>query len=308
MRSVAIYLESANHSRYKDVLLKFAMSMTMPAQTLYITHDKKYVEADLHVIFGSWKDRKDAWHVTKTSVVSECMERNKPFVVLETPIMGRKRVSNYFEDDYMRVGINGFLGDSFRKFHDVDENDCSRFLKQSKELGIDIQPMRTEGDYHLVALQLPGDASLQGQEIEYWVLNTVTHLTYKYPNEKIIVRFPQIARSYDPDYLNEIETMAEFREGTYENLIPTLEKAKSVCTFSSGMGVDAMIAGVDNNFAGSEASFIYNWRKAGQDAETGRMKTLNKISWYQWSIDEITSGDLWNHLVKEQKVFDKCPN
>ena len=70
-----------------------------------------YEECDVAVIFGSWKKSpKKKWklmlqhHFTKNNIVEN--HRDKPLVVIETPLLGRTITDQH---EYHRVGLNHFM-------------------------------------------------------------------------------------------------------------------------------------------------------------------------------------------------------
>ena len=131
-----------------------------------------YEECDVAVIFGSWKKTpKKKWkimlqhHFTKVNIVEN--HRDKPLIVIETPLLGRTITDKH---DYHRVGLNHFM----RGLTDFkNENSPSdRFEK----LGLKIKPWRKKGDHVLIVGQNMNDASLFGIDFSLWVKNTIQHL------------------------------------------------------------------------------------------------------------------------------------
>ncbi len=295
---IRIYTESANHIRYGEMLRDFAIGVAGDSVSLWGGNhiDTNDVE-DVAVIFGSWKDRDAPHHNIKRLVV----ERDIPFIVFETPIVGRQEVTDYFHDDWYRVGINGFLADD-GLFQNHFSKDDSRWKKVQKELGVVKEPWRIR---HLeqpiiVALQLPGDASLRGTDISKWAVKTCLQIR-EHTERKIILRFPQLNRQFDLRGILDISNI-EGQAGTKENLIPTLKNAHCSVSYSSGLAVDSILAGCPV-FVDSKASFAYDM--AARDLSyiedplmLGRDQWLYNLCNCQWSIEEIKDGTVWKHLKK----------
>jgi len=253
-----------------------------------------YEECDVAVIFGSWKKSpKKKWklmlqhHFTKNSIVQN--HRNKPLIVIETPLLGRTITDNH---EYHRVGLNHFM----RGLADFkNENSPSdRF----KELGLTIKPWRKKGDHVLIVGQNMYDASLFGLDFELWVKNTIQHLR-RYTDRPIVFRD-------HPENKNQMKNMVETykwwnvsysNEGTIND---DLKNAHCTVSYTSGSTIDSILAGVpvipcsEYNFvwpiSSHQLSEIEN-PKLGE-----RTQLLYDLAYAQWSVEEIRQGKPWHHL------------
>lgn len=264
-------------------------------------------EPDAYVIFGSWKDRDQPHHNAKREVVNS----GKPFVVIETPIFGRRPVKDHIEDDCFRVGVNGFLNNRGKFLpDDFDPTRCkittarARRDNMVRKLGVNVEPIQNKDrDAPIVlALQLPGDASLEGNDINSWFKQWVDQLSAV--KIRKICRFPQLPRQYNTTALEYAESHDwEFQQGTYDNLFDTLKAARFTISYSSGFGVDSLIAGTPA-VVDSDASFAYslahhgtkNLHQVYMPNEDDREQWLNKLAYHQWFIDEMHSGECWTHI------------
>ena len=262
---------------------------------------------DLPIIFGSWKERNNRHHRIKNRVVSS----GKPFIVLETSLLGRQAVTETFEETWFRIGLNGFLRSTadFNLFPGI-EHVSSRWRLISQKRSIDLLPWSVDnGEYILVCLQLPGDASLQGSDISDWMLRICQRIR-KLTDFPILIRTPQLKREFSSSCITAVSNLSNvsFEEGTRENLFPSLDNALFVCTFSSGIGIDAILRGKPV-YTESPASFVYEISTSLEDSVNrnfclrDRQPLLNKLSYMQWSLDEIKDGLPWEHLISSNKKF-----
>ena len=255
---------------------------------------------DVAVIFGSWKDRDTLWHNCKRKIVNS----GKPFVCIETPLIGRGPVSDILEDQWYRIGVNGFLADSGRFFDPNKNYPSNRWKKISKELNVELKPWKNEGSYIVVALQLPGDASLRGVNITNWAADTVEELR-KYTSRHIIVRTPQLDREFDKENILRIRSIdgVSLQQGTRENLFHTLDNAYATVSYSSGFGIDSVIRGTPA-VAINPGSFAYSLgnNKLSQIEKLSRSENreqwLYNLSYAQWSRKEIRDGQAWDHIKR----------
>lgn len=296
MMDVKIFIDSANHDRFREMLTKFASGVSATSDNVSIEYGL-YSKCDVAVIFGSWKERPDLHHVVKQSVVQQADN----YVVLETPLVGRGPVSDVMQDDWYRMGLNGFLADT-GNFNNV-LRDGKRWEKVQRELGVELKPWHADGDYILVALQLPGDASLRGLDISMWLYQTV-HEIRKHTDRPILIRTPQVPRAYNSELffkLNEEIKDLTWQQGSKDNLNETLDNAWCSVTYSSGLGIDSVMRGT-RAYAMDTGSFVHSLgytdlstiedKKLFQD----RTQWLNDLCYAQWNVDEMMKGEAWNHI------------
>lgn len=285
---ISTFITSANNPRFESMLEDFSKAIGANIVT-----GKEYKECDVAVIFGSWKDRNNPWHVVKNSVVKNA----KNFIVFETPLIGRGKVEDIMQDDWYRVGLNGFLANT-GKFNNHNKP-SDRWEKIQKELGVSLKPWKRSGDYIVLALQIPGDASLQGTDISFWARRRLLSIRCQ-TEMPIILRTPQLKRPYDLKSITKGVRDVTVQEGTKENLVPTLDDAYCTVTYTSGMGVDSVMNGTPT-IAYNPGNFAYDISTRFIDsinsiAYPDREQWINNLSYCQWNISEIQEGLPWEHL------------
>jgi len=269
----------------------------------FVTYGDNVSSADVAVILGSWKDRNTAWHNCKNKVISSGI----PFVVIETPLIGRGPVTDIFQDEWYRIGVNGFLADTGRFYRQNKSYTSERWDTIKTKLGVELKPWKDsgEGNYIVVALQLPGDASLRGTNISKWAAETV-HKLRQETDRPIIVRTPQLDREFDRENILEITRIegVSLVKGTRDNLFDMIDNAYATVTYSSGFGIDSVIRGVPT-IAMDPGNFAYSLgnNKLSQINDlvrsSDREQWLYNLSWAQWSREEIKSGKAWDHIRKQ---------
>lgn len=254
-------------------------------------------DENISIIFGSWKDRKSKHHRIKRAVVAS----GKPFIVIETSLLGREKVTHYFDEPWFRIGVNGYLADS--GLFNNDGVGIDRWKKIQDERNIDLHPWNPTGKYILVVLQLPGDASLRGASIEKWALKICTSIR-QVTDFPIVIRRPQLEVTFSEAILEECTHMVNvsIEPGSRENLFSSIDNCIFGCTFSSGMGIDLMLRGKPV-IADDPGSFVYPIRTEIHHALEGafnmpnRIPLLSKIAYCQWHLSEIQTGAVWKHLL-----------
>ena len=295
-----IFIKSANDPKFETALHKFSKGIYDSGDEFFVVNEPHYINCDVAVFFGSWKDRNTPWHNTKRSIV----QRTKRFIVMETPILGRQPVADVMPDDSYRIGVGGFLHDT-GKFNNKNKP-IDRWLKIKEKFNIDLEGWNDNFNGPIViVMQLPGDASLKGANISHWAWAMGDFIRNKIKDKRhIIFRFPQIPREYDQKYIDRCSTIpdSEFIIGTYDNKLPMIKEAYCTVTYSSGMGVESVIAGTPT-IACDPANFAFpvSVNDIGQLnylKRTSRQQWLQDLAYTQWSEDEIEIGEPWRHLKK----------
>jgi len=296
---VAIIEESANHKQYRDVLKSFADGCG--GEIIDTGHAGAY---DCAVIFGSYKkERGKSQHVGKGKIIQSGM----PYIQLETQLIGRP-IRTAFHNEF-RVGVNGFLWDDAKWGFEHITRDRSQkvFTRNGYQTAL---PWKTDGDYILVCMQKVGDASLRGADVFAWTEQTVEKLRQN-TQKKIVVRpHPLKRKSSQHKTLQEkilkiSDVHWQEADLTKENFIPIgrqLPKVWCTVTYSSGTGIDAVLNGVPN-IACDPGSMVYDVssRDIGEVENPYRGDKsvwANKIAHCQWSVEEFTSGECWQHVSK----------
>ena len=261
--------------------------------------------SNLAVIFGSWKKVKTPHHKVKLAV----MERYPNFICCETSLLGRGKVTEAFNEDWFRIGLNTFLANS-GSFNSTDKIKPDRWEMIRSTRQIEMLPWKPgSGKYITVCLQLPSDASLEGNNISLWMLNQCKTIR-KQTDFPIKIRLPQLKRDFDPACIEEASSMKNviLEQGTRENLHKTIDDSLFVSTYSSGMAIDALLRGTPICIE-SKAGFAYAARTSLDQAlqsnfnRPDRTTLLSQLAYCQWNIEEIEAGLPWKHLVQQNKAF-----
>jgi hypothetical protein len=260
-----------------------------------------YKECDVAVFFGSWKPREKGTHLTRSHVAANA----RRFVCIETPLLNR--VTNR-ENSYWRVGVNGFLSqDAY--WPELPNNDAKKRLEM---LDINWTGWKSNPDGHiLVALQLPGDASLRGADINDWALRTILDIRQNTGRFVVVRNHPLSSQRAFADHeelarkllLAGVQNI-RFSDGAEVSWADDLKDAYCTVTYTSGLAIDSIVSGIPTiaydpgNFAWSISS-----HNAGE-INSVKMVNNNKVmSWLknlaacQWSQAEMQDGTAWQHLL-----------
>lgn len=179
------------------------------------------------------------------------------------------------------LGWNGLNG--YADFGNVPQDGGKRFEKYHGHL---MKPWKTDGDYVLVIGQVPGDASLKGQNMLPWYCKTAVQAGRNF-------NLPVVFRPHPMAMRKGLRmNIPSVRLHTGE-LSHALERAAVCVTFNSNTAVDAVLAGVPTVALdrGTMAYSICSHDLGQPLVRPDRWRWASELAWKQWSIDEIRSGD-----------------
>ena len=151
-----------------------------------------------------------------------------------------------------------------------------------------MKPWNPGGEYVLLIGQVPGDNSCSHVNIQQWYVESVM-------KARAIQDLPVVFRHH-PKYQNPVIPCGiEVMDGSLEDC---LKGAACVITFSSTVGVDALLAGKPV-VAADPISMA--WPLAGHNVEEippvlDRQQWAYDLAYTQWTEQEIRTGAAWIHL------------
>lgn len=177
----------------------------------------------------------------------------------------------FFQDRFLHTSL-GFDGLNGRACFLNHSSHPSRWSPHSHLL----KPWNPRGNYYLLIGQVPGDNSCNHVDINKWCA--------------------QVRADADMPVMFRPHPLVEESK---TSLAKDMAGAAAVITFSSTVGVDAMLAGKPV-IAYDPMSMVYGI--AGHDVsevsrvEPDREQWAYDLAYTQWSRDEIESGEAWDHL------------
>ena len=316
---IKFFVESAGSFWQRDMLQKFHRGLNkyikesyestsstefkeLPEIETEVTIDESYSPCDVAVMFGSWKPRDRGHHITRTSIALNA----KCFVVIETPLLGRKVTE---ENKHWRIGVDGYLNN---QGHFMSALDNKTKYDRLGHLGLSFPGWRENQSGHiLMMLQLPGDASLRGVNVYEWAEYCIDKI--RATSSKIIRLRPHPLINTRPGdefyeffwklYSRGVRGI-EYSDSKTISLEEDLRNAACSVAFSSGSSIDSILNGIPTiacdpgNFAYEISSNfpedVARPRKANNDEVK---EWLGRLAYHQWTVDEMYGGTSWNHLI-----------
>jgi len=283
---VCVYL-TGNNTEHDEVLSSFAEGLFLCGDIEFTNKHIKLLDDynepnEVAVVFGKGKYAvQDSRR--RQRVIDGQRQARKKIIIIEKGYINR--------DDYYSVGFNDING--WADFRNTEITDPTR----TTELKIDIKPWRKKGEYILLIGQVPWDASVQDSDHQQWLEDTVEDL-------QTMFNFPIVFRPHPlaPEAIKSLEGVRSSNSSLKEDF----EKAYAVVTFNSTTAVESVIEGIPTFVAdrGSMAWDVGNIDMALLDDPfcPDRTEWLNRLSYAQWTKEEMRTGLPWLHLMGDKNA------
>lgn len=228
-------LQKQTPSRKIDVLQAFADGARSQGANVVIERSYNVRPAKLAVILGWPSPLQDGSNIRlRHAVVKEQKRMNNHVMAIDASTFK-------FHDStgkYLRYSLNGVFYDTAEYANRNSE--ASRWLTISQDLGLQLQPWRSGGNYVLLLMQRDGGWSMKGLNPIEWTRNKIAELR-RVTDLPILVR-PHPGKTIDLSDLMKLNVMIS--PSKTRSLNDDLADAQSACVFNSSSGVAAILAGV----------------------------------------------------------------
>ena len=243
----------------------------------------QYEPSDVAVVFGIRKSRVPiSW--PRGEIFRRQRENNLDVVVLETGYINR----GDGETHHYAAGFNGLNGRADFRNKGMP-SDRAHKLRAAHKLRC--LRWRERGGHILFCSQVPHDASVDHVDYMQWLSDTVDVL--RNTNRRVVFRPHPLAR-FNP--------IPGFDYST-EPLGVDLAGAHCVIAFNSNVTVEAVIDGVPSivSDCGAMAWDVcsHSLEEIESPVTPDREQWINDLSYAQWNLEEMRSGETWSHLTRK---------
>ena len=201
--------------------------------------------------------------------------------------------AGYFRDrlSFYSLGIGGLNG---RAHFNNEDSPSDRWIKH----GVARQPWRHHGDYILIMGQVPGDMALENININQFYADMLYQIR-NFTHMPVFFRSHPLAQQKAPEDIPILPA---------RSLDEAFKDAAMVVTYNSNSGVDAALAGVPvyAHDIGSMAWPIaaHSIKRLFNFGYPDRRQWLYNLAYTQWTVDELTRGEAWEHICKRANVIE----
>ena len=288
-----------------QLLEKFIQGVNAKGDTGVFYQSNTLQSCDVAVIQG-WQHEKGkrAPHLRlREEVINNQLQNNKRVCVADANLFLYATSQNE-PHHYLRYSFDGVFRNTGIYFD--DNPDPKRWQQISKDLNIELQPLKNNGSNILICLQRDGGWSMQGQDIFDWTRKIVKNIR-RFSDRNIIIRshpgdkraihtyMPKIARHYYGDKTIKISIN--------KSLNYDLNNAYAVVNHNSSSIVGPIIMGHHAFITDPVTSQCTDVSHVGfndleNPKEFDRLKWLERISMCHWKFEELENGKMWEHIRK----------
>lgn len=218
------------------------------------------------------------WGHKRDALIRELRQRGIPYLVVERAYLG-----NRFE--WFSLGWNGLNGDA--SFCNAN-SPSDRWDKHWQDV---MQPWQPNPDGYILTIgQVMGDASLGMLDVGQWY--RATQKRYAKAGKVVMHReHPDMVAGKKSDPIRPEATLIT------GPLIDALKGASQVVTYSSNVGVDAVMLGIPT-ISCSKTSMAWSVtdRLYEKPSMPDRTQWAHNLAYCQWLPHEIANGEAWDHL------------
>lgn len=292
---VAVYfssLQKQTPSRKIDVLQAFADGARSQGARVVIQRTTDVIPARVAVILGWPSPLQQGANIRLRAAVVKQQKRSNNHVMA---IDASTFKFHDREGKYLRYSLNGV-------FYDVSEyanrgSDFGRWNMISNDLGLEMKPWRTSGEYILLLMQRDGGWSMKGLDPIQWVRQK--HQQLRQVTDLPIVVRPHPGKKIDLTPLRDLNI--QISHSSQRTLQQDLSQARAACVFNSSSGVAAILEGVPL-MVDDPSAVTHAVSHHGVDVITAprfpdRQQWIWDLAAAHWSDNESRQGLIWQKFL-----------
>jgi hypothetical protein len=295
MYDVVVYTSSlpriADRSRKMEVLLAFAQGAQRQGARVLIQDQLQAVPARLAVILGWVGSKIRGPHIQlRQDVINFQSSQGHHVMPIDSSCF--KFVDT--ESNWLRYSLDGvfYNSNNYANYHSGPE----QWTRIRQDLGIELEPWRTNGDHVLLCLQRDGGWSLKGVDLKTWTQQTVRRI-------RQITRRPILIRPHPkfPIHNYELAHLPDVSISKGTTIQQDLAGAWASVFYNSSSSVAAVLAGIPV-FADDDDCVA--WAVANHDLQQleapvmpAREPWLYALSAAHWSDEDSRSGRIYEKFL-----------
>lgn len=305
MKIVSYYnvVPQKNKSAEKyNILSNFIQGVNAVGDTGILHQGYDLQKCDLGVIQG-WQHEvgKSAPHLSLRQRIIDCVE-NKRVCTADSNLFLYANKTNS-PHHYLRYSFDGVFPNTGEYF---DKNiDKTRWSQISKDLDINLEPIKRNGKNILICLQRNNGWSMGSISVLDWLDKIIPEIK-KYTDRVIIIRphpgDKKAISHYLPILIKKYRTDSRVKISRFGSPLENeLSKAWAVVNHNSSSIVGPLIKGYPAFITNPEKSQCaevshYGFENIENPKEFDRQVWLERISMFHWKFSELQDGTAWKHM------------
>lgn len=243
---------------------------------------------------------------------AKAIKERKKIICVETPLIGRDMYNEGRLDSYLRIGVNSVSSQNYLNFNLPKYANSNRLDSVLLKVGKKLKPWRTAGDHILYAMQIPADSSLRGLDIFAAAQYDLIEIRQITDRPIIITLHPDLNKTWginnlinNSQYFNAFKKVVSLVGGSLQigGSKDALRNCWCTVCHTSGFGFESITEGIPvitlsrTNFIAPICSqSLYDIEDPYIPTNEIKTSWLNILSYCQWNIEEIESGEVLEHL------------
>ena len=199
---------------------------------------------------------------------------------------------------YLRFSLNDVFPTTGNYF--TDSVDPNRWQQIKHDIGLELQPWRTNGNHILICLQRNGGWSMGGLDVMQWCNQTIENIK-KYSDRPIVVR----AHPGDKKTAEYLKIKHKNVSISNKHILDDFINCWAVITYNSSPGVAAAVEGIpvfvtDPEPQKSQAFDVCNvdLSQIENPQRPDRQPWIERLAMSHYNFDDLRSGKAWEVIKK----------
>lgn len=296
--------EGIKPSEKIDTIRKFVIGVNATGDQGVVAEHMNLQPADVAVMLG-WvhENGKSAPHLQfRKNIIDYQRANGGRTIIADSNLFLYKNTKN--PQHYLRYSYDGVFP-STGDYCDQSP-DPTRWQQISQNLGISLQPYRTNGSHILLCLQRNGGWSMGGFDVVTWAINTIRSIR-QYSTRAILIRPHPGDKGGASDCQKIMMQCRQYRLDNVQlaapttSLIDNFHNCWAVVNHNSSPGVAAAIEGFPvfvTDPVNSQCRDIANTDLSLIETPhfPDRQRWVERISQFHWSHEDIQNGACWRHM------------
>ena len=297
-------IPNAKNQEKIDILNFFIRGVNTVGDIGIVSHDTFWQPSDAALLQGfiaehNLKNTRSPHLHLRKSVYENQLKNNKHTIIADSNLFLYADPGN--TKHYLRYSINGVFPTTGNYMW--DNPDPTRWESISRNLNLQLKPVRKEGHHILICCQRNGGWSMGQLDVVEWLKYTIKRLR-KHTDRPIVIRAHPGDKKAQK-YLQVKFKQTGVRLSRNPHILQDFNNCWAVITYNSSPGVAAAIEGIpvfitDPNPEVSQAYGVAetNLKRIEGPKLKNRQTWIEKISMSHWNFDELKSGQAWRHMRK----------
>lgn len=290
--------------RKYQTLCNYSAGVSVAGDHGLVVREMRYQPSEVAMMLG-WvhEHGKTAPHLSfRQQILDQQRANGRRTVIADSNLFLYKNSNN--PHYYLRYSFDGVFPNTGEYCDQTP--DPRRWMAIKRDMGVDLQPWRTQGNHLLLCLQRNGGWSMGASDVVTWAVNTIKTLR-QYSNRPVVIRVHPGDKGAGRDsqtilsHCQQLQISGISLSPLGKSLVDDLHNCWAVVNHNSSPAVAAVIEGIPvfvTDPTRSQAQEVANTDFSLIETPNmpNREPWIYRISQFHWSFDDLLTGRCWNHM------------